>query len=148
MQPLALELSCDLGLKGSLRLEHTRKGRLVRIIDIPNTKTDAGRAIVSGLLIATGTAMSHIAIGTGTPSGTALGAETHRQAAQRSQVTTAVTNDTAQYDYTFSFAGSYSITEAGLFNAAAGPTMVLSQSFASVDVESGDSLRVLWKLQA
>jgi len=149
MQTLALSLPCEkLGLKGSLYIEHIRGGKVIGIRDIHNTKSNVGRAVISALLIATGTAPSHIAIGQGTPSDTALGAEAFRQAASRSQVTTTITNDTAQYEYIFSFTGTYHITEAGLYNAASGPVQVLYQSFASVDVIVGDSLRVTWKLQA
>jgi len=148
MQHLVLELPSEsASLRGWTEITHIRGNRVIGFQRY-NTVTDLGRAIISGALIATGTPPTHIAIGTGTPSTTALGAETHRQSAARSQVTTTITNDTAQYEYTFAFAGGYSITEAGLFNAASGPTMVCSQTFTAVVVVSGDSLRITWKLQA
>ena len=148
----SLSLCDSLVRRGSVRVEHYRNGKRIGIRNkdfiVPNTITAAGKAIISGLLIATGTAPTHIAYGVGTPSTTALGTESDRQAATRSQVTVAVTNDTAQYVYTFAIVATLSVTEAGLFNAAAGPTMVCSQSFTAVPVLSGDTLLVTWKLQA
>jgi len=142
---------------GRVRIELVRNGVVIHVVEgaftfpdglSPNTITNVGKAAIAGCLIAAVNAPSHIAIGSGTPSATALGSEQFRASAARSQVTTVVTNDTAQYEYVFSFAGSYSITEAGLFNASSGPTMVCSQSFTAVEVVSGDSLKVTWKLQA
>lgn len=135
--------------KGSLTLIHVRKDVVLGAIDIPNLIVNVGKALIASVLIAAGTAPDTIKIGTGTtspaPGDTALQNATHSNVATRSVVTTTVPNDTAQYEHLFSFAGSFSITEAGLFSST---TLVCRQVFTAIPVISGDTLLVRWKLQA
>ena len=121
-----------------------------------NGITNAGFAEVAGLILndVGGTAFDYIAIGTGTTafdaSQTALATETHREAAAGSRVTTTVTNDTAQLQYTFSgYSGSEAVTESGVFNAASSGTMLCRQTFSAlnIDWDAGDSLQITWKIQ-
>ncbi len=123
-----------------------------RVVDlIVNT----GLAEVAGLLLTDvgGTAFDYVAIGTGTtePSATdtALENETHRVAATGSRVTTNVTNDTAQLVATFSgYSGQEAVTEAGVFNASSGGTMLCRQTFSAlnVDWDAGDSIEITEKI--
>jgi len=146
MLPLGSQLSC----KGFLELKVIRDGKVVRVVRKRNLIVNTGLALLAYLAIGSGTAPTHIAIGTdGTAPAagdTALNSEIDRQPATKSRVTTSVTNDTAQYVASFSFSGSYTIREAGLFNAAAGGDMLARQTF-SVSVISGDTLQVTWKIQ-
>jgi len=124
-----------------------------------NTLTNAGFAEVAGLMTADvgGTAFDYIAIGTGTTApaatDTALEYETHRIGGADvtgSQVTTTVTNDTMQLVGTFSgYTGTEAVTESGVFNAAAGGTLLCRQTFAALNInwDAGDSLQVTWKVQ-
>lgn len=116
---------------------------------------NTGLAEISALLLTdvSGTAFDYIAIGTGTtaPSATdtALENETHRVAATGSQITTNVTNDTAQLVATFSgYSGQEAITEAGVFNASTGGTMLCRQTFSAlnVDWDAGDSIEITEKI--
>ncbi len=125
---------------------------------IANLITNAGRALVSGLINGSGTpaAATYIAVGTGVTAAavtdTALGTETTtsglaRAAGTVSLVTTTVTNDTAQVTKTFSVTGSVAVTEAGLLNAASAGTLLCHQVFSAINVANGDSLQITWKVQ-
>lgn len=133
-------------------------GNLIETREVDNVITNAGKTEVAGLICAdqaaSYTAFDYIAIGTddGTTlpvdaTNTALGAEVMRQAATGTLVTTSVTNDTMQLQATFNFTSSYAITEAGVFNDATAGTMLARQTFAAINVASGDSLQVTYKVQ-
>lgn len=123
-----------------------------------NLITNAGRALISGLINGSGTpaAATYVAVGTGTTAAaatdTTLQTETAtsglaRAAGTASLVTTTVTNDTAQVTKTFSVTGSVAVTEAGLLNAASVGTLLARQVFSAVNVVNGDSLQITWKVQ-
>ena len=65
------------------------------------------------------------------------------------QITTTVTNDTAQLVTTFTFTGALVLTEAGIFNATGTDTgtMLASQSFAALNVANTDTLTITWKVK-
>jgi hypothetical protein len=65
-----------------------------------------------------------------------------------SRVTTTVTNDTAQLVGTISFTATLAVTESGVFNADTNGTMIARQVFSGINVVSGDSLQLTWKLKA
>ena len=131
-------------------------GKIKKTRIIKNTITAVGKALVSGLILTDvgGTACDYIAIGTGTPTATALGAEiTTGGGARRggadvtgTQVTTTTTDDTAQWVTTFTFTADFAVTEEGIFNAATAGTMLASQSFAALNVASGDTLQISHKV--
>jgi len=142
-----------LGLKGKVLLVHTTKDGEVYKYETPNTIVNVGKAQVAGLINGVVTNyFEYLAIGTGTtaadPSDTGLEAEVEsRGAATTSRVTTSVTNDTAQLVYTWNFTSSYAITESGIFDSSTGGTLLARQVFDAINVGSGDSLQVTWKLQ-
>lgn len=65
-----------------------------------------------------------------------------------SRVTTTVTNDTAQLVGTVSFTATLAVTESGVFNADTNGVMICRQTFTAVNVVSGDSLQLTWKIKA
>jgi len=116
-----------------------------------NVIVNDGKARAAALLNGQSTTyFSYIAIGTGTTAesatDTALESEVDRQAATTSVETTNVTNDTAVWQATFTFTTSYAITESGIFDSASGGTMLARKTFSAINVESGDSLQVTWKV--
>lgn len=113
-----------------------------------NTVTTVGKAAIAAAIPVT-----HIALGVGTPSATALGSESTTNGASRAAATvtaetTSTTDDTAQYYKEFTFTGSLALTEEGLFTASSGGTMVASQTFSTLNVEDGDQLNVTHKIVA
>jgi hypothetical protein len=107
------------------------------------------RLVFSGL---TETKFGYLAIGTGTASesatDTALGNEVKRKAATITQTTTTVTGDTALNEATFSSAdglsGTMNISEAGIFNASTGGSLLARKVFSAIPInwDAGDTLTI------
>lgn len=135
--------------------------------DTRNLITSAGKAAAASRINGSGgaSAFTSIGIGTGTTaastSDTALetgkaadgssDSGTHALATAdvtASRVTTTVTNDTAQLVGTVTFTGSIAVTESGVFNADSGGTMLARQVFSAINVVSGDTLQLTWKIKA
>lgn len=124
---------------------------------VRNLVTTAGKAGAAGRLMGSGSpaAFTYIAVGTGVVAAaagdTTLGTETavsglSRVAGTVSLVTTTVTNDTAQVTTTFSVTGTVAVTESGVLNAASAGTLLCRQVFSAINVVSGDSLAITWKV--
>lgn len=123
----------------------------------PNVVTNVGLAEL--VLFGTGTgspsAFSHIAIGTSDTAAaatqTTLGAEITTNGGERdaSTVTAETENtagDTIQLVSGWSFTGSLSIQESGVFNNDTTGTMLCRQTFTTLAVDNGDSLTITWKV--
>ena len=152
----------DVGMTGFMTLDvYDKDGKLKahRESEQHNMITDAGKAIMSGLLLSDvgGIAFHYIAIGIGTAAAahtdTALGSEITtfggaRKAGTGSQTQTTYANDTSVITTTFTFTtgASFVITEAGVFNASSGVTMLCRQVFAAVNVGDTDTLALTWKI--
>jgi len=146
------------GIKGWFTLRHIRNGDVIEERTINNTIVNAGLAQVAGLLLTDfgGTAFDYIAIGIGTTGATVtdttLESEISTGGGERgtavgTRITTSVANDTAQLVTTFTFTGSFAVTESGIFNDASAGTMLSRQTFGAINVSSGDSIEVTWKIQ-
>lgn len=146
------------GLKGWFTIKHfDSSGALIEQKEVKNTTTNAGFAEVAGLITSDvgGTAFDYIAIGTGTNAAaatdTALQTEISTNGGERAagtgtRTTTTVANDTMQLVVTFTFTGSFAVTESGVFNDASAGTMLARQVFSAINVISGDSLQITWKV--
>ena len=139
--------------KGTLQLVLTDEFGNVKQQEETNLVVNLGLAfIASRIKDATATAMSHMAIGTGTTAAaatqTALVTEVARVAlASTTIVTTNVANDAVQFQATFGAGtGTGAITEAGLLNAASSGTMLSRSVFSAVNKGANDTLTVTWKL--
>jgi hypothetical protein len=119
--------------------------------------TNAGKALVAGLEIGTGTAFSYLAVGSGATAFAATqttlitelttsGMARH-VASSISLVTTTVTNDTSQYYYLWTATGAATVAEAGVLNAASAGTMLARQVLASArTLASGDTFALTYKI--
>lgn len=126
---------------------------------VRNLVTTVGKALVAGRINGSGApaAATFIAVGTGTTAAaigdTALQTETatsglSRVAATASLITVTTTNDTAQLTTTFTVSGTVAVTESGVLNAASVGTLLCRQVFTAINVISGDSLAITWKVTA
>ncbi len=133
------------------------QGKLKDYREYHNLVVSAGKAGVASRINGADAeaAFTYIAIGIGTTSPaagnttleseiTTLGGE--RGAATCTRVTVTVTNDTAQLVLTYNFTGSFAVTESGVLNAASAGTLLARRVFAAINVVSGDSLQVSWRL--
>ena len=112
---------------------------------IKNTVTTAGKAGAADQILAAPSLgkPTHMATGTGTPGGSALGTELDRNALtskNRSGAVVTMVGDWAAGD------GTGAITEAGLFDASSAGNMWCSQSFSVVNKAAGDTLQITWTL--
>lgn len=136
----------------SMRLKYTthlvlrdKDGNIKDERHIHNTVTTPGKNGIADQIIASPTLgkPTHMAIGTGTPSGTALGTELDRNALTsktRSNAVVTMVGDWAAGD------GTGAITEAGIFDASSSGNMWCSQSFSVINKGASDTLSVSWTL--
>lgn len=120
-------------------------GRIKAVREGYNTVTTAGKQGIADQVIASPTLgkPTHMAIGTGSPSGTALGTELDRNALTsktRSGAVVTMQGDWAAGD------GTGAITEAGVFDASSSGNMWLSTTWSVINKASGDTLSVVWTL--
>lgn len=118
--------------------------------EIPNLVVTTGKNYVaSRMKDATATAMSHMAIGTGSTAAaagdTALGSE----AARVALTSTTVSTNTISYVSTFpAGTGTGALTEACVINASSSGTMLCRTVFATVNKNSSDVMSITWQIVA
>ena len=132
---------------GELKLTLTRPdGHVKHEVIIPNLVVTTGKNyIASRIKDASATAMSHMAIGTGSTAAaagdTALGSEAGRVALTS---TTVSTNNIA-YVATFAAGtGTGAITEAGILNASSSGTLLCRTVFSVINKAAADTLGITW----
>ena len=141
-----MDVQSGMEMKGHLTI--ALNGEVVQEVD--NLVVTAGKGYVaSRMKDATATAMSHMAIGTGSTAAaagdTALGSESARTALTSTSVSGAVVT------YTDTFAagvGTGAITEAGILNASSGGTLLCRTVFSVVNKGASDSMTITWTVTA
>lgn len=133
---------------GQVNIYITRANGAKESIDINNLVVTTGlNYIVSRMKDATATAMSHMAIGSGSSAAsagnTALGTELGRVTLTSSTVST----NTIQYVASFpAGTGTGTVYEAGILNAASAGTMLCRTVFGLVTKDAGDSITITWTI--
>jgi len=116
--------------------------------EVDNLVVNTGLAyIASRMKDTTDTAMTHMAVGTGTTAAaagdTALGSESHREALD----STTVTSNAIAYVSSFEPGkGTGALTEAGIFNAASAGTMLCRTVFDVVNKGANDTMSITWTI--
>ena len=133
-------------LTGTLSI--SLNGEVVK--EVPNLVVTTGKNYVaSRMKDATATAMSHMAVGTGSTAAaaadTALGSESARVALTSTTVSTSTVTYVATYP---AGTGTASLTEAGILNAASSGTMLCRTVFAVVSKGASDVMTVTWSITA
>ena len=133
----------DFQLKGKLKIEINDKV----VAEVPNIVVNNGKDFVaSRIKDATATVMSHMAIGTGTTSAVATDTtlETELSGSRTALTSTTVSSNDIIYVATFAGVGTGAVTEAGIFNASSGGTMLCRTVFAVVNKAAADAMTVTW----
>lgn len=106
-----------------------------------NTTTTAGKNGLADQILASPTLgkPTHMAIGTGTPSGTALGAEAARVAFTSKTRSGAVVTIVGDFP---AGTGTGAIIEEGLFDASSAGNMWNSSSFGTITKNAADTLKI------
>lgn len=143
----------DLFPVGTLTIEvHDEQGNLKDVRKVKNTVVTSGKNFIAGSMIKTTTdsptAMTHMGIGTGV---TAVNvADTSLGTANGARVTfstaAATSTNTVTYVATFTSAYSGAITEAGVFNALTGGTMLCRTVFSAVNKTTSDTITITWTI--
>ena len=132
------------------------KGRLTISIndevvqEIDNLVVTTGKGYVaSRMKDATTTAMSHMAVGTGSTAAaagdTTLGGESARVALASTAVSGAVVTYVANFP---AGTGTAALTEAAILNASSSGTMLCRTVFAVVNKSASDSMAIQWQITA
>lgn len=139
----------SLKANGELRVVLTgADGQVKEDVLLKNLVVDTGlNFIVKRMKDATADVMSHMSLGTGTTAAAAADTtlQTEISGGRVSLTSTSVTAN--QITYIASFAagvGTGAVTEAGIFNASTGGTMLCRTVFPVVNKQSGDSMTVTW----
>ena len=131
------------GLKLTGKLSISINDEVVQ--EVPNLVVTAGKNYVADRIKNNSTVMSHMAIGTGTAAAaagnTALGSESARTALTSSTVTD---NEIVYVDTFAAGTGTGAITEAGIFNASSGGTMLCRTVFSVVNKGASDAMTITW----
>tara|TARA_B100000035_G_scaffold313459_1_gene327191 strand:+ start:786 stop:1226 length:441 start_codon:yes stop_codon:yes gene_type:complete len=134
-------------MTGELRITVTNpEGNITQETVVPNLVVTAGKDFIAERMKdATTSAMSHMAIGTGSTAAaagdTALGTEAGRVAL----TSTTVTANAVAYVATFGAGtGTGAITEAGLFNASSSGDMLCRTVFSVINKGAADTLGITW----
>ena len=121
-------------------------GAIKQEFTVPNLVVDTGLDfIASRMKDATATAMSHMAVGTGTTAADAADTTLETELARVALSSTTVTDNSVAYVATYpAGTGTGALTEAGILNAASGGTMLCRTVFAVINKSAADSMTVTW----
>ena len=117
---------------------------------VDNLVVDTGLDyIASRMKDATATAMSHMALGSGTTAAAAGDTDLESILGSREALdSTTVTDNTITYVSSFEAGdGTGAVTEAGIFNASSGGTMLCRTVFSVVNKSQNDTLSITWSIQ-
>ena len=132
------------GLKLTGKLSIAINGEVVQ--EVPNLVVTAGKGYVaSRMKDASATAMSHMGIGSGSTAAAASDTALGSQLARTSLTSTTVSGADVVYVDTFpAGTGTGAITEAGIFNASSGGTMLCRTVFDVVNKGASDAMTITW----
>lgn len=118
--------------------------------EVKNLVVTAGRTYIASRMVGTASnVMSHMAVGTGTAAAAAANTGLGTEAARVTLTSSTPTGATVAYAATFDEntpASATAITEAGIFNASSGGTMLCRTTFNPINKSVGDTLTVNWNV--
>jgi hypothetical protein len=134
-----------------VEIQQIRDGKVIAGEKTENLVCAAGMAVMAALVIGQSSKFfNYVSVGTGTATLeatiTALAAEVQRTEAYTLGLsTTTYNNDTANVTGGFNFTSTYSVTEAGLFDAASGGDMLGYVTIGPYNVVPGDQFTIQWQ---
>ena len=122
-------------------------GKLKGEQNVPNLVVTTGKTFIAARMVGTPTAMSHMAIGSGTTDpavgDTALETELGRVSLTSSASSGAVVTYIASFG---AGTGTGAVTEAGILNASSGGTLLCRTEFSVVNKGADDSMSITWTI--
>ena len=131
---------------GQLKITVTKPDGNVHETVVPNiVVTDGKEYIASRMKDASATAMSHMAIGTGSTAAAAGDAALGTEAGRVALTSTTVTSNAVAYVATFpAGTGTGAVTEAGILNASSSGTLLCRTVFSVINKGAADTLGITW----
>lgn len=124
-----------------------KNGNIKQEQQIKNLVVATGKTFIAAAMVGTPTQMSHMAVGAGTTAAasgdTALGSELGRVALASDSSSSNVVTYTATFP---AGTGTGAVTEAGVFNASSGGTMLCRTVFAVVNKGADDAMSITWQI--
>jgi hypothetical protein len=115
--------------------------------EIKNLVVTTGKEFIAARMVGTPTAMSHMALGAGSVAAangnTALGSELGRVTLASSTAAGAIVTYTATFP---AGTATGAVTEAGVFNASSGGTLLCRTVFAVVNKGADDAMSITWAI--
>ena len=132
------------GLKLKGKLSIALNDEVVQEVD--NLVVTAGKGYVaSRMKDASATAMSHMAIGSGTTNPAAGDTALETELGRVALTSTTVSSNVVTYVATFAAGtGTGAVTEAGILNASSSGTLLCRTEFSVVNKGSADSMTITW----
>jgi len=146
-----MKIKDDLKISGELVIIVTDKsGHITQSMKVPNLVVTTGKQYIASRMAGTTAAvMSHMAIGSGTAAAnannTALGNELGRAGSPlfSFQASGNIITATATF---VEGVGTGAISEAGIFNASSGGTMLCRTVFPVVNKQASDTIAITWTI--
>lgn len=135
--------------RGRLTIEQFDKdGNLIHTDATTNVVVSAGLDyIASRMKDATATAMTHMAVGSGTTAAAAGNTAVETELGRVALTSTTVSSNAITYVGDFpAGTGTGAVTEAGILNASSGGTLLCRTVFSVVNKAAADTLKVTWTL--
>lgn len=131
---------------GELKLTLTKPDGNTHETVVPNiVVTDGKEYIASRMKDASATAMSHMAIGTGSTAAAAGDSALGNEAGRVALTSTTVTSNAVAYVATFAAGtGTGAITEAGILNASSSGDLLCRTVFSVINKGAADTLGITW----
>lgn len=132
------------GLKLTGKLKIALNGETVQEVD-NLVVTDGKEYVASRMKDATATAMSHMAIGSGSTAAAAGDSALGNQLGRVALTSTNVASNVVTYAATFAAGtGTGAVTEAGIFNASSSGDLLCRTVFSVVNKGASDSMTITW----
>ena len=143
-----MDIKENLGITGALTIVKTNEqGIVTDKLHVPNLVVSAGKTFIASRMVGTASdVMSHMAVGQGTTSPVVGDTDMEDILGARVALTSSTpSSNTVTYVATFAAGISTGpITEAGIFNASTGSTMLCRTVFPVVNKAAGDSITITW----
>lgn len=121
-------------------------GKVKEEYTIPNLVVDSGLAFIASRMVnADDSVMSHMAVGTGSTAAAAGDTTLGTESARVALTSTTDTANAVAYVATFAAGtGTAALTEAGIFDASSGGTLLCRTVFSVINKGVADSMTVTW----
>lgn len=138
-----------LNVTGELEIKKIdSSGNLLQQFVVPNLVVSIGKAFIAASMAKTTNsppAMTHMAIGSGQAATVTANTNLESQLGRVTLSSSVASANSVTYRATFtSGTGTGAISEAGIFNASTGGTMLCRTVFPVVNKQAGDSIEITW----